>query len=135
MPGTPGRLLIPGSRVSGVGAASPEAIASGEPKTGITLPGNGGPLKYQGVKHHDNPAWGVCIRWAGEGLIKADRFIYDLGREKLRTGLHTAGNALCQAKGKDIVILGKMRVETLDQVSGKSAAAGGAITKSRITLE
>ena len=82
-------LLILGSLVNGGFAGNPPAIAYREPKTGITLPGNLGPLKYLGVKQYENPELGVCIRYAGEGLIKADIFIYDLGKKNLGTGLQS----------------------------------------------
>jgi hypothetical protein len=74
-------LLILGSLVNGVFAGNPQAMAYSEPNTGITLPGNLGPLKYLGVKQYENPELGVCIRYGGEGLIKADIFIYDLGKK------------------------------------------------------
>jgi hypothetical protein len=58
-------LLILGSLVNGVFAGNPQAIAFSEPKTGIILPGNLGPLKSLGVKHYENPELGVCIRYGG----------------------------------------------------------------------
>jgi hypothetical protein len=117
-------LLILGSLVSGVFAANPEVIAYGEPKTGITLPGNLGPLKYLGVRHYENPELGVCIRYAGEGLIKADIFIYDLGRKNLGTGLQSPALIphFDQVKG-DLDAMEKMgRYKSLDKVSEQEIA-------------
>jgi hypothetical protein len=117
-------FLILGSLVNGVFAGNPQAIAFSEPKTGITLPGTLGPLKYLGVKHYENPALGVCIRYGGEGLIKADIFIYDLGEKDLGTGLQSPAlkTHFDQVKG-DIATMEKMgRYKSLDRVSEQEIA-------------
>lgn len=112
-------LLILGSLVQGVCASNPEAAAFSEPKTGMSLPGQLGPLKYLGVRHYENPALGVCIRYGEEGLIKADIFIYDLGKKNLGTGLQSPAltTHFDQVKG-DLSTLEKMgRYKSLNQVS------------------
>ena len=89
-------LLILGSLVNGVFAGNPPAVAIREPQTGISFPGHLGPLTYQGVRHWENPALGVCIRQGEEGLIKADIFVYDLGKKNPgdRPGVSGPDNAL-----------------------------------------
>jgi len=63
-----------------------------EAKTGILLPSNLGPLRYQGVveyKDYNNPELGVSIRYAmlDKSPARADIFLYDLGLKNLGTGI------------------------------------------------
>ena len=112
-------LLILGSLVNGGFAGNPPAVAFSEPQTGISFPGHLGPLRYLGVRHYENPALGICIRYGEEGLIKADIFIYDLGKKNLGTGLQSPALAthFDQVKG-DLSTLEKMgRYKSLGQVS------------------
>lgn len=89
MPRTLISLLMLFSLASPAVAGSAPAIAFSDPKTGIALPANLGPLTYQWVKHYDQPALGVSVRYEGEPSIKADIFIYDLGKTDLGTGLES----------------------------------------------
>jgi hypothetical protein len=117
-------LLILGSLVDGVLAGTPTAIAFSEPQTGISLPGNLGPLKYLGVRHYEDRELGVCIRYEGGGLIKADIFIYDLGEKNLGTGLQSPAltRHFDQVK-RDLSAMEKIgRYKSLDQVSEQKIA-------------
>ena len=86
MPRTLLSLLILVSLVSSAFADGSPAIPFSDPKTGITLPAALGPLTYLGAKHYEPSALGVSVRYEGEPLIKADIFIYDLGKKNLGTG-------------------------------------------------
>jgi hypothetical protein len=117
-------LLILGSLVNGGFAGNPPAVAFPEPQTGISLPGHLGPLKYLGITHYDNPALGVCVRYEEEGLIKADIFIYDLGKNNLGTGLESPAltRHFDQVKG-DLANLEQMgRYKSLEQISEQKIA-------------
>jgi hypothetical protein len=87
MPRTLLSLLLLVCLASGAVAGEPSAIAFSDPKTGIALPAKLGPLTYRGVKHYEQSALGVSVRYEGEPLVKADIFIYDLGKKNLGTGL------------------------------------------------
>ena len=66
-------LLILGSLVNGVVAGNPPAIAFSEPRTGITLPGNLGQLKFSGVEHYADRELGVCVRYERLSTCQAAR--------------------------------------------------------------
>jgi hypothetical protein len=118
------RLLMLGSLVNGVVAGNPSATAFSEPRTGITLPDNLGPLKFSGVEHYADRELGVCIHYEDEGLINADIFIYDLGKKNLGTGLQSPAltTHFDQVKG-DLHAMEKMgRYQSVDQVSEEEIA-------------
>jgi hypothetical protein len=124
MPRTLLSLLLVGSLVSPAFSGTTPAVAYREPNTGLTLPGNLGPLTYVGVKHYEKPGLGVCIRYGETDLIKADIFIYDLGEKNLGRGLQSPAVArhFDQVKG-DIYAMEKMgRYKDLDQVSAQEIA-------------
>ena len=117
-------LLIVVSLAGSAFPGDPPAIAYGEPKTGITFPVNLGPFQYLGVKQYETPELGVCIRYGDKGLIKADIFIYDLGKKDLGRGLQSPAvtRHFHQVKG-DIYTMEKMgRYQDLDQVSAQVIA-------------
>jgi hypothetical protein len=87
MPRTLLSLLMLLSLVSSTVAGNPPATPYSDSKTGIALPAHLGPLTYLGVTHYEQSALGVSVRYEAEGLIKADIFIYDLGKTNLGTGL------------------------------------------------
>ena len=87
MPRTLLSLLVLVSLANSAFAGSPPDIPFSDPKTGIALPAHLGPLIYLGVKHYEQSALGVSVRYEGEPLIKADIFIYDRGKTNLGTGL------------------------------------------------
>jgi hypothetical protein len=89
MPRTLVSLLILVSLVSSASADSPAAIPFSDPKTGIALPAALGPLTYQWAKRYERSALGVSVRYEGEPSIKADIFMYDLGKSNLGTGLQS----------------------------------------------
>jgi len=58
-----------------------------EPKTGMLFPATLGSLTRVQVITYPQAQLGVCVRYQGKDLVKADIFIYDLGKQNLGSGL------------------------------------------------
>jgi hypothetical protein len=117
-------LLILLSLASSAVAGNPPAMPYSDPKTGIAFPAHLGPLTYLGVTRYEQSALGVSVRYGGELLIKADIFIYDLGKTNLGTGLKSpvVPSHFQQVKG-DIYTAEKMgRYTDLSLVSEQEIA-------------
>jgi hypothetical protein len=117
-------LLILGSLVNSAFPDNQPAIVYRDPKTGITLPGDLGPLTYLGVKRYDKQELGACIRYGDEGLIKGDIFVYDLGKKNLGSGLQSPAvkTHFEQVKG-DIYAMEKIgQYKSVDRVSEQEIA-------------
>jgi hypothetical protein len=72
-----------------------------EPQTGVAFPDALGPLKREQAHKYDRPELGVSIRYTGAGPIKADVYVYDLGRTGLGRGTRSPAvkDAFQQAQG------------------------------------
>jgi hypothetical protein len=90
-------LAIAVSACLGAESAPPEEMKPYvEPKTGVTFPLKVGPLELKKTVTFDKPGLGVAIRYGQTEpvFVKADIYIYDLGRANLGTGI---GNKAVQA--------------------------------------